>query len=215
MTRVYNGGVGAFGDGSRALRPITVSTYESAYRYMHRAGDRFQLLVVDEAHHFGGNQRDEVLEMSVAPMRLGLTATPVREVAIRQGLLALIEVYDRYAGRRAAELAARLREPLRVASPADRQELARRVMDQICRPNARSAFPPPQARETLFRAAASRAPRESALQAAAEMTGVDPKDLLSAMFSDLPGERLLQLCRPASSQQPSRFEPTWSSSAAY
>jgi superfamily II DNA or RNA helicase len=77
LQRAYSGGVGALGDGSRSLRPITVSTYESAYRYMHRFGDRFRLLIVDEAHHFGSGQRDETLEMSVAPMRLGLTATPL------------------------------------------------------------------------------------------------------------------------------------------
>src|SRR5690349_20261509 len=57
LERAYDGGVGALGDGSRRLRPITVATYESAYRYMHRFGDRFRLLIVDEAHHFGGNQR--------------------------------------------------------------------------------------------------------------------------------------------------------------
>jgi superfamily II DNA or RNA helicase len=39
-------------------------------------GDRFGLLVVDEAHHFGQGGHDEALEMSIAPLRLGLTATP-------------------------------------------------------------------------------------------------------------------------------------------
>ena len=40
-------------DRRRSLRPITVSTYESVYRHMHRFGDRFRLLIVDEAHHLG------------------------------------------------------------------------------------------------------------------------------------------------------------------
>lgn len=95
LGRVYGSGVGALGDGSRTLRPLTIATYESAYRHMHRFGDRFQLVIVDEAHHFGGNQRDEVLEMSVAPMRLGLTATPLSEDATRQTCERLIgpEVY--------------------------------------------------------------------------------------------------------------------------
>jgi len=40
------------------------------------------MLVVDEAHHFGGGLRDEALEMSAAPCRLGLTATfPANENA--------------------------------------------------------------------------------------------------------------------------------------
>ncbi|MEM7200697.1 MAG: DEAD/DEAH box helicase family protein [Planctomycetota bacterium] len=67
---------GRFGDGVREVRPITVATYESAYRHMHQLGNRFDLLIVDEVHHFGRGERDESLEMCVAPARLGLTATP-------------------------------------------------------------------------------------------------------------------------------------------
>jgi superfamily II DNA or RNA helicase len=67
---------GRFGDGERALAPITVATFESAWRYMDRIGNRFGLLVVDEAHHFGGGIRDEALEMCIAAVRLGLSATP-------------------------------------------------------------------------------------------------------------------------------------------
>ncbi|HOU94841.1 MAG TPA: DEAD/DEAH box helicase family protein, partial [Polyangiaceae bacterium] len=43
---------------------------------MARLGSRFELLVVDEVHHFGGSIRDEALEMCAAPWRMGLTATP-------------------------------------------------------------------------------------------------------------------------------------------
>ncbi|MGD8863352.1 MAG: DEAD/DEAH box helicase family protein [Myxococcales bacterium] len=77
LEKIYSGGVGVLGDGVRTLRPITVTTVESAYRYMPRIGHRFALLVVDEAHHFGGGIRDEALEMAVASHRLGLTATPL------------------------------------------------------------------------------------------------------------------------------------------
>ena len=68
--------VGALGDGRRQLEAVTVATYESAWRHMAAIGDRFGLLVVDEAHHFGGGTRDEALELALAPARLGLTATP-------------------------------------------------------------------------------------------------------------------------------------------
>lgn len=67
---------GCFGDGVRELRAITVATYESAYRHMQELGNRFDLLIVDEAHHFGHGLRDEALEMCAAAQRLGLTATP-------------------------------------------------------------------------------------------------------------------------------------------
>ena len=67
---------GRLGDGEHQIEPITVATFESAWRQMRQLGNRFQLLVVDEAHHFGSGMRDEALDMSIAPLRLGLTATP-------------------------------------------------------------------------------------------------------------------------------------------
>jgi hypothetical protein len=53
-----------------------VATFESGWRQMDRLGNRFELVIVDEAHHFGSGVRDEVLELCAAPARLGLTATP-------------------------------------------------------------------------------------------------------------------------------------------
>ena len=71
----YTGKVGVLGDGKYNIQNITVATFESAYRYMSRIGNLFEFLIVDEVHHFGSNMRDEALEMSIAPYRLGLTAT--------------------------------------------------------------------------------------------------------------------------------------------
>lgn len=68
--------IGVLGDGESRVEAITVMTFESAYRHLDRLGDRFRLLVVDEAHHFGVGFRCEALEASAAPYRLGLTATP-------------------------------------------------------------------------------------------------------------------------------------------
>jgi superfamily II DNA or RNA helicase len=73
---VYAGPLGCIGDGRHAREAITVCTFESAYRHMPRIGRHFELLIVDEAHHFGNGVRDEALEMCVAEHRLGLTATP-------------------------------------------------------------------------------------------------------------------------------------------
>lgn len=72
---------GRLGDGERNLAPITVATFESAWRHMHRLGNQYGLLVVDEAHHFGVGVRDEALDMCAAPLRLGLTATKPRAAA--------------------------------------------------------------------------------------------------------------------------------------
>jgi len=75
LARWYGGSIGVVGDGARHVELVTVMTFESAYRHLDRLGDRFAVLVVDEAHHFGGGLRSEALEMCVAPIRLGLTAT--------------------------------------------------------------------------------------------------------------------------------------------
>jgi superfamily II DNA or RNA helicase len=73
----YGGAVGCFGDGEHRASSITVATFASAYRNMAVLGDHFGLLIVDEVHHFGGGggMFDDALEMSMAPLRLGLTAT--------------------------------------------------------------------------------------------------------------------------------------------
>lgn len=90
LAQALPGRVGLLGDGKRDVQPVTVATFESAWRQMPRLGDRFELLVVDEAHHFGRGLRDEALEMSLAAARLGLTATPPDDGAAVARLEALL-----------------------------------------------------------------------------------------------------------------------------
>src|SRR5881409_2485123 len=90
IKRTYAGPVGCYGDGAHELAALTVATFESAYRHMDRLGNRFDLLVIDEAHHFGCGLRDEALEMSIAAARLGLTATPPRDAAVAERLVELV-----------------------------------------------------------------------------------------------------------------------------
>lgn len=68
--------IGRLGDGDHVVAPITVATYASAIVWAPRIGDRFGLVVTDEAHHVGAWCPAEIFEMLVAPSRLGLTATP-------------------------------------------------------------------------------------------------------------------------------------------
>lgn len=74
LATLTTGPIGQLGDMRRTVEPLTVATYESAWRHAAALGDRFGLLIVDEAHHVGGALRTEPLEMSLAPFRLGLTA---------------------------------------------------------------------------------------------------------------------------------------------
>ena len=75
LTR-HLGDVGRLGDGERSVAPVTVATYASAIMWAPKIGDRFGLVIIDEAHHVGAECPEEVLEMLVANARLGLTATP-------------------------------------------------------------------------------------------------------------------------------------------
>src|SRR6059036_2407119 len=90
ISTVYRGTIGCYGDGVRRVAPVTVATFEGAYRHMDELGHRFDLLIVDEVHHFGGGLRDEALEMTVAEARLGLTATPPRDARAAARLAELV-----------------------------------------------------------------------------------------------------------------------------
>ena len=87
---VYEASVGCLGDGVRRERAVTIATFESAYRSAPKIGNRFDLIVADEAHHFGCGVRDETLEMALAPARLGLSATPPEAEAHARRLTTLI-----------------------------------------------------------------------------------------------------------------------------
>ena len=67
--------VGVLGGGTHEIRSITVTTYDSAYRYIDEYGDQFGLLIADEIHHLPAPTYRQIPEMTIAPYRLGLTAT--------------------------------------------------------------------------------------------------------------------------------------------
>ncbi len=89
------GPIGEYGDGRRVEQPVTIATFASALRNMETLGNRFDLLVIDEVHHFGGGAGDEILEMCTAAARMGLSATPPEDEIRRTRLAALVgpEVY--------------------------------------------------------------------------------------------------------------------------
>ena len=72
----YNAGI--LGDSQRFIQPVTVTTYDSAYLHMAELGDRFGLVIFDEAHHLPGGTYREAAMFCAAPLRLGLSATPHR-----------------------------------------------------------------------------------------------------------------------------------------
>jgi len=69
---------GVIGDNLFRVKPVSVTTYDSACIHMDKLGDQFGLIVFDECHHLPGQVRRDAARMSAAPMRLGLSATPER-----------------------------------------------------------------------------------------------------------------------------------------
>ncbi|MGB3293116.1 MAG: DEAD/DEAH box helicase family protein [Phormidesmis sp.] len=70
--------VGLLGGGSRDHTPILVATYDSAAIYAESLGNQYALLICDECHHLPSDFHRSIAEYSIAPYRLGLTATPER-----------------------------------------------------------------------------------------------------------------------------------------
>ncbi len=70
--------VGLIGGGYHEPETLTVTTYDSAYLRLDTLGNKFGLIVFDECHHLPGPTYSLAAEFSLAPYRLGLSATPER-----------------------------------------------------------------------------------------------------------------------------------------
>jgi superfamily II DNA or RNA helicase len=70
--------VGLVGGGYHEFKPLTVTTYDSAYIHLEKWGNKYGLVIFDECHHLPGLSYSEAANAGLAPFRLGLTATPER-----------------------------------------------------------------------------------------------------------------------------------------
>ncbi len=78
LQKFFDVPVGLMGGGYHDIQPLTVATYDSALLHVSHKGNAFGFLVFDECHHLPGDQVQFVAAGSIAPFRLGLTATPER-----------------------------------------------------------------------------------------------------------------------------------------
>jgi superfamily II DNA or RNA helicase len=117
--------IGRYGGGEKNLKPITVATYDSGVLFMPYHGDKFGLLICDECHHLPAGVTRLAAECSLAPFRLGLSATPERADG-QHGLLDLLlgpEVHRSHIGElEGSFLAAYQVEVVHVALDPDEQE---------------------------------------------------------------------------------------------
>ncbi len=79
LRTTFGAPVGVIGGGAYDVHPLTVTTYDSAYLHVERLGNRFGMVIFDEAHHLPGASYALAARGALAPFRLGLTATPDRE----------------------------------------------------------------------------------------------------------------------------------------
>lgn len=107
----FGGPVGLVGGGEYDVQALTVTTYDSAHLHMENLGARFGLVVFDEAHHLPGSSYRFAATASLAPFRLGLTATPERGDGREEELRRLIgpTVFRRDVGELAGEYLANYR----------------------------------------------------------------------------------------------------------
>ncbi len=82
--------IGLLGGGYHDIQPLTVTTYDSAHAHVERWGNRFGLLIFDECHHLPGASYMNAAIASLAPYRLGLTATPERTDGLEVVLESLV-----------------------------------------------------------------------------------------------------------------------------
>lgn len=81
---------GIIGDAVFRVRPVSVTTYDSACIHVEKLGNQFGLVVFDECHHLPGDVRRDAARMSAAPRRMGLTATLERSDGRHADLAGLI-----------------------------------------------------------------------------------------------------------------------------
>jgi len=75
---IPKGMIGILGGGEKKLRDITVSTYQSAYKYIEEIVDKFPLAIFDEAHHVPARTFKNIALYLRAIYRMALSATPKR-----------------------------------------------------------------------------------------------------------------------------------------
>lgn len=79
FTTIPQSMVGLFYGEEKRLAPITITTYQSAFRNMGVLSPHFDMIVVDEVHHLPAEKFKYIAYHTIAKYKIGLSATPERE----------------------------------------------------------------------------------------------------------------------------------------
>ncbi len=71
--------IGLYYSREKRIAPITLATYQTAYKHMGKLAPHFNFLIIDEVHHLPAEKFKYIATMSPARYRMGLSATPYRE----------------------------------------------------------------------------------------------------------------------------------------
>ena len=82
--------VGSYYSDEKRLAPITITTYQTAFRHIRKLAPLFSLTIFDEAHHLPAEKFRAIATGLPAPFRLGLSATPEREDGKHEELFPLL-----------------------------------------------------------------------------------------------------------------------------
>ncbi|RLG73315.1 MAG: ATP-dependent helicase [Thermoprotei archaeon] len=82
--------IGLYYGEEKRLSPITISTYQTAYRHIDVLTKYFSFLIIDEVHHLPSDKFKYIAINSFAPKRMGLSATVVREDGKHEELFPLM-----------------------------------------------------------------------------------------------------------------------------
>lgn len=79
FTDVPHSLIGRYYSKEKRVLPITLATYQTAFKYIEKLAPHFNLLIIDEVHHLPAEKFKHIAVTSPARYRLGLSATPYRE----------------------------------------------------------------------------------------------------------------------------------------
>ncbi|MEM2005564.1 MAG: DEAD/DEAH box helicase [Zestosphaera sp.] len=71
--------IGRYYSREKRILPITLATYQTAFKYIEKLAPHFNMLIIDEVHHLPAEKFKHIAVTSPAKYRLGLSATPYRE----------------------------------------------------------------------------------------------------------------------------------------